>query len=378
MAAVGAAVRHPSTSGLVPVAVLLALAVLDAELGRHAEGGKVLQQRAHKGLSAWPFAAVALCPSTLAILITVPTYAYVRWRGMRVPLFKWVGSAALVSLAAAAAQPLLPSLSSPGAGTLPRLVAGGLLFLAVEAGCFAGCALLGEPEDEKWLKAELRRPGYYANEAFVLCQAAVIAIVWSANPLLVVLLLPSYAVLQRALLHRTLREAAETDAKTGLLFLHAWEQRARAVLAKGHTFSVLLVDLDHFKRVNDEYGHLTGDDVLAESAARLRSVLRPHDLLGRFGGEEFVVLLPDADVAEAQGVAERLRVALQSTPIAGIVITASVGLYASDAVEPDRLREALTCADVALLTAKREGRNNVRCYRPLVPEQRPAPVFLPQ
>ena len=349
---------------LLPVGALLGLAVLDAELGRHAEGGKVLQQRAHKGLSAWPFAAVALCPSTLAVLITVPTYAYVRWRGMRVPLFKWVGSAALISVAAAAAQPLLPTL------TLPRLLAAGAVFIAIEALCFAGCALLGDPEDEKWLRAELLRPGFYADEAFVLCQAAVIAVVWSVRPELVALLLPSYAVLQRALLHRTLREAAEHDAKTGLLYLHAWEQRARQVLAKGVPFSVLLVDLDHFKRVNDTHGHLVGDDVLAQSAAVLRGVLRPGDVLGRFGGEEFVVLLPGADAHEAHAIAERLRGTLAGTPVAGLPVTASFGLYASDPVEPDRLREALTCADLALLSAKRDGRNAVRGYRPPLPQQR--------
>ena len=372
LGAVAVALRHPTLHGLTPVAALLALAVLDAELGRHAEGGKVVQQRAHKGLSAWPFAAVALCPSTLVVLITVPTYAYVRWRGMRVPLFKWVGSGALLSLAAAAAQPLLSSL------TLPRLVLAGVVFLAVEAVGFAGCALLGDPADERWLRAELRRPGYYADEALVLCQAAVIAVVWTASPALVVLVVPSYAALQRALLHGTLREAAETDAKTGLLLLHAWEHRARQVLAKGVPFSVLLVDLDHFKDVNDVHGHLVGDDVLAATSGLLRSALRPHDLLGRFGGEEFVVLLPGADAREAHAVAERLRASLADTPVAGLLVTGSVGLYASDPTEPDRLREALTRADLALLSAKRDGRNAVRGYRPVVPEQRPAPVFLPQ
>jgi diguanylate cyclase (GGDEF)-like protein len=195
--------------------------------------------------------------------------------------------------------------------------------------------------------------------------------VWTASPILVTLLLPSYGVLQRALLHRTLRQAAETDAKTGLYHLHAWEQRAAAVLAKGVPFSVLLVDLDHFKRVNDGHGHLVGDDVLAGTSDLMRSVLRPQDVLGRFGGEEFVVLLPEADVCEALAVAERLRATLESTPIAGLPLTASVGVYASEPVEPVRLREALARADLALYAAKRQGRNVVRPYRPSLqlPEQ---------
>ncbi|MCU1602504.1 MAG: diguanylate cyclase [Frankiales bacterium] len=372
LAALAAGLRHPSLSahdGLV-VAALLGLAVLDAELGRHAEGGKVLTQRAHKGLSAWPFAAAVLCSSTLVVLITVPTYAYVRWRGLKVPLIKWLGSGALLSLAAAAAQPLARATS------LPSMLLGGAVFLVVEATLFAGCALTGEPADEQWLKDELRSLSFYANEALVLCQACVIAVLWNIGPAFVLLLVPSYAVLQRALLHQTLRQAAEHDAKTGLLTLAAWEQRAGAVLAKGQLFAVVLLDLDHFKRVNDAHGHLVGDDVLAGTADLLRGCVRPHDLLGRFGGEEFVVLLPGADAAEGLAVAERLRSTLETTPVAGLSLTASLGVCASEPLARERLREVLACADVALYAAKRDGRNAVRTYRPAltVPQQRSAVV----
>ena len=354
------------------LAALVGFAVFEVELGRRAEGGKVATQRPHKGLSAWPFAAVAVCATSLAVLVVIPTYAYSRWRGIRVPLFKWVGSGALLALAAAAAQPLVPSLRSPDALTLPALVLAGVVFLAVESAAFAVCAVAGEPEDEKWLRAQLRSPSFYANEAFVLCQATVIAVLWSAQPLLVLVLLPSYAVLQRALLHKPLKEAAATDAKTGLLLLHAWEQRAAAVLAKGVPFSVVLVDLDHFKRVNDEHGHLVGDDVLKGVADLLRTALRPPDLLGRFGGEEFVILLPDSDATEALAVAERLRAAVEGSAVEGIALTASFGVYASEPIECSRLREALACADLALYAAKHQGRNVVRSHRPAitVPEQR--------
>ena len=366
--ALAAALRDPSVSvhDVAVVAALLGLALLDAELGRHAEGGKVLTQRAHKGLSAWPFAAAVLCTGTLVVLITVPTYAYVRRRGLKVPLFKWVGSGALLSLAAAAAQPLAHPTS------LPSMLVGGAVFLAVEAALFAGCAVTGDPADEQWLKDELRSLSFYGNEALVLCQASVIAVLWAVGPAFVLLVVPSYSVLQRALLHQTLRQAAETDAKTGLLTLAAWEQRARTVLDKRAVFAVLLVDLDHFKRVNDAHGHLVGDDVLAGTADLLRKALRPHDLLGRFGGEEFVVLLPGADAAEALVVAERLRQTLASTTVAGLSLTASIGLCASEPLDPERLREVLACADVALYAAKRSGRNAVRPYRPptTVPAQR--------
>jgi diguanylate cyclase (GGDEF)-like protein len=207
----------------------------------------------------------------------------------------------------------------------------------------------------------------------VLCQAAVVALLWSANPLLVLLLVPSYGVLQRALLHAPLREAADTDGKTGLLHLHAWEARAVTVLEKGRGFSVLLLDLDHFKAVNDEHGHLVGDDVLRQTGDLVRVQVRPSDVPARFGGEEFVVLLPDADVHQALAVAERLRQAVEDCVFGGLRLTASFGVFAGEPIAPERMREALACADLALYAAKSSGRNAVRSYRPPsngIPQQR--------
>ncbi|MCW2499562.1 MAG: diguanylate cyclase, partial [Frankiales bacterium] len=347
-------------SDLAVLAALSLLAAADVELGRRAEGGRVTGQRPHKGLSAWPFAAVLLCASPAAALVTVPVYAYARWRGLRVPLFKWVGSGAIVTIAAAVCHPLLPSLVDPGPAAVLELLAAATVFLAVEAVLFAGCAAAGEPSDEQWLKDQLRSRAFYTGEFLVLCQATVVAVLWAATPALVLVLLPTYAGLQRALLHAPLRKLADTDVKTDVLRVHAWEARAEAVLARRVPFSVVLIDLDNFKAVNDEYGHLVGDQVLRGSADVLKAGLRPTDLLGRFGGEEFCLLLPGADVTEACAVAERLRTALALDPVAGLRVTASFGVYASEPLDPDRLREALARADLALYVAKAEGRNRVR------------------
>jgi diguanylate cyclase (GGDEF)-like protein len=347
--------------------VLLALpllCVLDVELGRRAEGGRVSAQRPSKGLSAWPFAAALLCSSTLVLLVTAPTYAYTRWRGMRVPLVKWVGSGAILSVAAAAAQVLAPDVLRGGLGTLPRVVVAGAVFLAVEVGCFAVCTVAGEREDEAWLRAQLRSRSFYVAEVSVLCQAAVVSVLWSVSPLLVLLLVPSYGVLQRSLLHAPLREAADTDSKTGLLHLHAWEARAAVVLEKGRPYSVLILALDHFKAVYDDHGHLVGDDVLPRTGALVRAHVRPSDVPARFGGEEFVVLLPEADARQALNVAERLRRAVEETDFSGLRLTASIGVCASAPTTPERMREALACADLALYAAKSSGRNAVRSYRP--------------
>ncbi len=368
LAAGAVSLRSPvlTRSELAVLAALPLLAAVDIELGRRAEGGLVAAQRPHKGLSAWPFAAVLLCGGSLAALVIVPVYAYARWRGMRVPLFKWVGSGAIVILAAAAAQPLAPSLRDPGPEVLLALAAAAGVFLLVEAGAFGLCAISGEPVDEKWLKEQLRSRSFYTAEFAVLCQATVVAVVWTATPALVLALLPSYAVLQRALLHAPLRKAADTDAKTGLLQLHAWQARAEALLAKEIAFSVVLIDLDHFKAVNDRHGHLMGDEVLRSCADAFAGVLRPTDLLGRFGGEEFCLLLPGSDVTEALHVAERMRTALAARPLDCLEVTASFGVFASGPMDPHRLREALAFADLALYAAKDAGRDTVRSHRPAI------------
>lgn len=129
--------------------------------------------------------------------------------------------------------------------------------------------------------------------------------------------------------------------------------------------SVVLVDVDHFKSINDRYGHLAGDAVLLELAQRMLKCIRPYDCLGRYGGEEFVVVLPSS--AEEGGVraAERIRKAIEGTqvraPEGKISVTASLGVATTD---PSRLQdpeELLRSADAALYRAKELGRNRVEC-----------------
>ena len=135
--------------------------------------------------------------------------------------------------------------------------------------------------------------------------------------MLAALALPPILVLHRAVRVRHLEEVASIDGKTGLLNAATWQARAdrAAAAARRAGFwpaGVLIVDLDHFKAVNDEHGHLAGDDVLAAVARVLRSGVRGQDLVGRFGGEEFVVLVGElpagsAGRVELAAVAERLR-----------------------------------------------------------------------
>ena len=148
-------------------------------------------------------------------------------------------------------------------------------------------------------------------------------------------------------------ETGDTDAEV------ARAQRTGSPLA------LLLVDVDHFKRVNDSHGHLTGDEVLRALAAGLRQQVRESDVVGRFGGEEFTVLLPRTDGAGAYGIAERLRANAATLSVAAadarINVTVSIGVAVLGQHGND-LFELLAAADVALYRAKDAGRDQVRIY----------------
>jgi diguanylate cyclase (GGDEF)-like protein len=163
--------------------------------------------------------------------------------------------------------------------------------------------------------------------------------------------------------------AARTDAKTGLLNATAWQREADAEVARaqraGSPLALLLVDVDHFKRVNDSHGHLIGDEVLRALATELRQQVRESDVVGRFGGEEFTVLLPRTDGAGAYGIAERLRANAATLSVAAadtrINVTVSIGVAVLGQHGHDPF-ELLTAADVALYRAKDAGRDQVRIY----------------
>jgi len=133
---------------------------------------------------------------------------------------------------------------------------------------------------------------------------------------------------------------------------------------RGKPLSVLLIDIDHFKAVNDSHGHDAGDAVLREFATRIRRDTRGIDLACRLGGEEFVVVMPDCDLAKAYQVGERLRQCIETAPfeVGGKVgllqVTASVGVAALE-FDDDAPEQMLKRADEALYCAKRDGRNRV-------------------
>ena len=161
-----------------------------------------------------------------------------------------------------------------------------------------------------------------------------------------------------------LREQATHDHLTGLwnrgMILEQLGLELRRSARNNHGVSVIVADLDRFKSVNDQYGHVTGDTVLREAATRMQSVLRDHDRMGRYGGEEFLVVLPGCEAGKAKEVAERIRGAVAASPVRigelELPVTVSLGVAATSDVitEPSVL---IAKADDALYRAKANGRN---------------------
>jgi diguanylate cyclase (GGDEF)-like protein len=162
-----------------------------------------------------------------------------------------------------------------------------------------------------------------------------------------------------------LRYRATHDSLTGLPNRTEVVERLRREqsrqLRTGGSFGVLLADLDHFKKINDTHGHAVGDVVLQEVARRMKASLRDYDTVGRYGGEEFLVVLPTADSRGTFAISERIRRKIESRPIATtkgeLNVTASIGGAWSMAADPIDTDTAIRLADEALYRAKAKGRN---------------------
>ena len=158
---------------------------------------------------------------------------------------------------------------------------------------------------------------------------------------------------------------ATHDPLTGIsnrgMVLDALHKEHSRQVRQGGSFGIVLLDVDHFKSVNDTHGHLCGDRVLQEVVRRVASTVRPYDTVGRYGGEEFLIVVPSSDSANIFGLSERIRRAIESKPIATdsgeISVTVSLGLAVSSAIVPLDPEVMLDTADKALYRGKEAGRN---------------------
>lgn len=186
-----------------------------------------------------------------------------------------------------------------------------------------------------------------------------------------VLLVTTFWYLSRRLMRKLMEtrkrieEMAITDELTNLSSRRHVLQRFQEELQRAKrlhkNLGCILLDIDHFKSINDRYGHLAGDEVLKEVAGRIRRATRTYDILGRYGGEEFLVIAPDSTLEEIKGLAERMREEIKARPIGDITVTVSLG--ATDCTDKDSvIEDVIKRADEGLYEAKNAGRNCVR-YR---------------
>jgi diguanylate cyclase (GGDEF)-like protein len=328
--------------------------------------------------SVWTFAGLLLLPPSLAMALIVIAAVNLRLRMARMRTFRWLYSTATVLLASQAAIAVLytalPAGDYPG---LPNSLRGVVVvILAAATRWFVNFALvvaiilLSAPKTPAQDALGSFSSGLV--EVAALSLGGVTALVVTHDPWYLALILPLLLVLHRTLLLRQYEVAARTDTKTGLSNATHWSQVARSELSRAErdetAVGVVMLDLDHFKRINDTYGHLTGDAVLKAVADALRKQARDYDLVGRFGGEEFMVVLPGIEPADLPAVAERLRQCVSglivTSPDTGepVTATASAGAvtYPQDGHDLDEL---LLAADAALYRAKEGGRNRT-CFAP--------------
>jgi diguanylate cyclase (GGDEF)-like protein len=334
--------------------------------------------------SIWFFAAVLLLPPPLIASCIVISYAYLWIRvysHQRPPLCRKVFSAATVVLACAAARTVLalvvnhktaePITVLLGPVGLAAVVGAGVLYWLINYALVVAVIIMTNPDQPA--KKSLGNAAEQLVIGASVGLGVAVALIATVRPWLLPVLIMTVLAMHLGLLVPQYRTAARTDSKTGLADSGFWAEIARAKLtraqATGATIGILLVDLDHFKQINDLYGHLAGDEVLRAVARAMKQTVRKDDLLGRWGGEEFVVLIPGSTVASVRDTAERLRLAITEVAVttratAGVIVTidhltASVGAAVSPTTATE-LDQLLLAVDTALYQAKKDGRDRVR------------------
>lgn len=375
MAAAGTARLHAvtATDGI-RLAILVGCVIAYVELSRGTERARKLATASGPyldGLTPWNFAAVLLLPPVLAsgLVIINHTYMWLRvWRGRR-PLYRWVFSTATVLLGTQAAALVLTAGPGPHPGlsldprSLPLVLAAAALRWFINYALVVGAILLSTPD----LRATqvFSQFGDQLLEAGALGLGLVAASLLELDPYLLFGIVIGLVALHRGVLLGQFRAAARTDGKTGLDTAAWWHQIAEHAFARArsaHTrVAVLMLDLDRFKHINDTYGHLAGDQVLHGVGQAIRSEVRTGDAVGRWGGEEFAILVPDMDTAELRSMAERLRrrirtlavtVPTNDGPATVTDLSISVGGAHYPAPGIATLEDLLVAADAALYRAK--------------------------
>ena len=356
-------------------AVLLGCGLASVEATRrvdYSQGGLVRDL-----LTVWCLPVAVLLPPFFALLVPIPLLAWTQLRVHAGVIHRRVFSAAAIGLAYAAAsasfRAVPAALAGPSLGTGTHVVTWGLTAALVDVlawlihnALIITAIRASDPAmriADLLLEREARIADYVQWSL-----AVVVTIVAAASPALLVFAAPAVLMQRRFAMHAQLVSSTRMDAKTGLLNSQTWEREATAEItraARGRApLAVMLIDIDHFKMVNDTYGHLAGDETLRAVSTAIAVMIRDQDVAGRFGGEEFAVLLPGAGAAAAHGIAERVRAHIAALPVAAVSagnaarirVTVSIGVAVLTSGQRE-LTDLLAAADSGLYRAKNAGRN---------------------
>jgi diguanylate cyclase (GGDEF)-like protein len=331
--------------------------------------------------AVWELPIVILLPLLYALIIPAIRLALTQWRVRRAPPYRRVFTASAIGIGYGCASlvyhGILPVGCHPRAYLwahpttwLLAAAAAGLAQWVANQSLIMAAVKTADPSTR--IKDAVFGRESLHNDATELCAALLVALGMTISYLTLVIALPLVTVLQRSFRHTLLLNEARADAKTGLLNAATWEREAAAEVERavrtGSPLAVALLDLDRFKQINDTYGHLLGDEVLRQIAGTMTQILRDYDLAGRFGGEEFVMLLPQTRAVDAFRIAERVRAHIAQLPIyAGstdsserVPVSVSIGVAALDAGSRRELTELVAAADAALYRAKASGRDQVQ------------------
>lgn len=325
--------------------------------------------------SVWIFPAVLLLPAgyTALLVVLIYTHTLIRARRHRSWLPHRIAfTAAAIGLAALTAVATVQWIAGEGSRPNSAVAAVGTVLAMVSYrvvnDCLIACVIYLATKPDR-VKDVLLKPDEFAVETATLVLGAFTAQTVVRMPWLTPAVLLLIVMMYRGLLVKKLEQAAAMDGKTNLLNATAWRELAQRHLWRAareqQPAAALVIDLDRFKALNDQHGHLAGDVALRAVADCLRHELRDYDALGRYGGEEFVALLPNVDCEAALGVGERVRRRVEALAVAvdqidhELRVTASVGV-ASYPQHGSELDELLRSADIALYAAKAAGRNVTR------------------
>ncbi|SFB13627.1 diguanylate cyclase (GGDEF) domain-containing protein [Amycolatopsis marina] len=330
--------------------------------------------------AVWTFPAAVIFPVPLTLLL-VALIRLQHWFIARRPAHNFVFSSIAHGLSGTLAQLTFVSLAPYNWGSLGGLdslhdfgglVLAGLVFEAVQI-LYVGSILALSSSSRPTVGKVLGNKADNLLEAITIGLGAVTAVLLVIMPPAVAIMAVVTVVFNRLAELDQLQDDVRTDSKTGALNMRGWNELAERGLERARKseddIALLMIDLDHFKWINDSFGHPAGDDVLQAVAEALREVTRPSDVVGRFGGEEFLILLPDMDERAALQAAERVRRAIadlrivttdkrgSQTTINRRTTSVGVAIFPQHA---DSLEGLMHAADAAVYEAKEAGRNQVR------------------